>query len=55
MQQFWVALLHYGLVDLGFKGNLFTWTNGHTEDDFVQERLDRAYATIDWRDKFPQT
>ena len=47
MQQFRVALLHYGLVDLGFKGNLFTWTNGRTEDDFVQERLDRAYATID--------
>ena len=47
MQQFRVAVLHCGLVDLGFKGNLFTWTNGRTEDDFVQERLDRAYATID--------
>ena len=46
MQQFWAALLHRGLVDLGFKGNLLTWTNGRTEDDFVQERLDRACATI---------
>lgn len=55
MQQFRAALLHYGLVDLGFKGNLFTWTNGHTKDDFVQERLDKAYATTDCRDRFPQT
>ena len=47
MQQFRANLLHCGLVDLGFKGNLFTWTNGCIEDDFMQERLDRACATID--------
>ena len=55
MQQFRVAVLHYGLVDLGFKGNLFTWTNVRTKDDFVQERLDKACATIGWRGRFPQT
>ena len=54
MQQFWAALLHCGLVDLGFKGNLVTWVNDRTKDDFVQERLDKACATIDWRDRFPQ-
>ena len=29
------ALLYYGLVDLGYQGNIFTWTNGC--DDLVQE------------------
>ena len=31
---------------------IFTWTNGR--DDLVQEWLDRACATIEWRDKFAQ-
>ena len=45
------VLLHCGLVDLGFRGNLFTWNNGREKDDYVQERLDRACATTKWRDK----
>ena len=52
MLNFREALLYYGLVDLGYQGNIFTWTNGR--DDLVQERLDRACATIEWRDKFAQ-
>ena len=52
MLNFREALLYCGLVDLGYQGNIFTWTNGR--DDLVQERLDRACATIEWRDKFAQ-
>ena len=52
MLNFREALLYCGLVDLGYQGNIFTWTN--RRDDLVQEQLDRACATIEWRDKFAQ-
>ena len=54
MQQFRATLLQCRLVDLGFQGNIYTWNNGRDGDDFVQERLDRACATVEWRDMFPQ-
>ena len=49
MMEFQAALLHCGLVDLGFQGNIFTWNNGHPRDAFVQEQLDKACATSEWR------
>ena len=33
--------------------NIFTWRNGRLGEAFVQERLDRACASIEWREKFP--
>ena len=36
MQVFREAFLHCGLVDLGLRGNIFTWRNGCLGDDFVQ-------------------
>ena len=53
MQEFREVLLQYGLVDLGFQGNIFTWSNGREGEGFVQERLDRACGTIEWRALFP--
>lgn len=52
MQLFRTTLLQCGLVDLGFVGSIFTWNNGREGDAFVQERLDRACATVDWREMF---
>ena len=52
MQVFWATLLHCGLVDLGFQGNIFTWNNGRPGDAFVQESLDRACATVEWKEIF---
>lgn len=46
------ALLSCGLVDLGFKGNIFMWNNGHDDSDFVQERLDRVCVTLEWQELF---
>ncbi|XP_062005887.1 uncharacterized protein LOC133723071 [Rosa rugosa] len=37
-----------GLIDMGFVGGRFTWSNRHTK-----ERLDRGFQTIQWRNKFP--
>ena len=54
MEDFRSALLHCGLIDLGFTGNIFTWRNGRTRSAFVQERLDQACANTRWRDIFPR-
>ena len=53
MQEFFIALLICGLVDWGFQGNIYTWNNGCLGYAFVQERLDRAYASLKWRVLFP--
>ncbi|CAL5364828.1 unnamed protein product [Camellia sinensis] len=46
-------LYDYALMDLEFKGNAFTWSNNQVDQDNVQERLDRAFATAEWRELFP--
>ena len=53
MEEFRSALLHCGLIDLGFIGNIFTWRNDRMGSVFVQERLDQACANTRWRDIFP--
>jgi hypothetical protein len=37
-----------GLSDLGFLGSKFTWSNGHHDDTFMKERLDRVVANQAW-------
>ena len=51
--EFRSTLLHCGLVDMGFQGNIFTWNNGCPGEEFIQEHLDRACATLEWRVMFP--
>lgn len=52
MQDFQSMLLHCGLVDLGYVGNMFTRENGQEVDAYVEERLDRAYDTVEWCELF---
>ena len=52
MNNFCNTLLHYDLVDLGYSGNIFTWNNSREGDAFVQLRLDRACATMEWKELF---
>uniref|UniRef100_A0A2N9G9R7 Reverse transcriptase domain-containing protein n=1 Tax=Fagus sylvatica TaxID=28930 RepID=A0A2N9G9R7_FAGSY len=42
------------LIDLGFKGNSFTWTNKRMGRDNIKERLDRAVANVEWKRLFPK-
>jgi exonuclease III len=42
------------LIDLGFKGNSFTWTNKRMGRDNIKERLDRAVANAEWKRLFPK-
>ncbi|KAF7115523.1 hypothetical protein RHSIM_RhsimUnG0053200 [Rhododendron simsii] len=41
------------LMDLEFKGPAYTWTNNQGEGFNIRERLDKALATVEWREIFP--
>lgn len=41
------------LLELDLCGGRFTWEKSRDSDKWVQEKLDRAFATISWWDKFP--
>lgn len=42
-----------GLLDLGYGGHPYTWSNKR-KDGFIEERLDRFVATESWKRIFPQ-
>jgi exonuclease III len=42
------------LVDLGYNGEPFTWTNNQATDGHIKERLDRFCATTEWISRFPR-
>ncbi|XP_026459087.1 uncharacterized protein LOC113359711 [Papaver somniferum] len=42
-----------GLIDLGYTGPAFTWSNGAIVEKPIFERLDRAVCTADWFFMFP--
>ena len=48
MDAFRSAIDDCGMVDLGFKGNIFTWQRGINVDTMVKERLDRCMANNAW-------
>lgn len=45
-------LTNYGLVDLGFLGSPFTWTNGRIGNQIVRTQIDRAHANCEWLSHF---
>lgn len=48
------AIMECNLIDLGFTGHEFTWEKSRGTDGWIQERLDRGFATQVWRNLFPQ-
>lgn len=44
MKKFWDTVSYCGLMDLGYNGPNFTWSNGRRGADNILERLDRALA-----------
>ncbi|XP_072087368.1 uncharacterized protein [Arachis hypogaea] len=41
------------LVDLGYEGSMFTWSNKQAGINFIRERLDRCLASIQWKQNYP--
>lgn len=42
------------LIDLGFIGDKFTWSNKEEGSSRIIARLDRACSNVIWSDQFPQ-
>lgn len=52
MATFRSALNDSDLIDLGFIGDIFTWSNNREGREFTKERLDRACGNTTWIDSF---
>jgi exonuclease III len=52
MEAFQSTLEECRLLDLGYRGQKFTWNNGREGNDFVKERLDRVVANEEWCEIF---
>lgn len=46
------ALEEGNLFDMGWMEDMYTWSNGHRDDTFTNERLDRVVANPIWVEKF---
>lgn len=53
MNGFKRAVEDYSLVEVDLKGGDFTWEKSKGTTDWVQERLDRAFATNSWWHNYP--
>jgi hypothetical protein len=53
MNDFKSTLVACELFKLGAKGPKYMWNNGREDQDFIQEKQDRATATSDWCSLFP--
>ena len=42
------------LLDLGFSGPKYTWSNWRQLTDLILERIDRCFANPSWRILFPE-
>ncbi|KAF2926841.1 hypothetical protein DAI22_06g159100 [Oryza sativa Japonica Group] len=44
-----------GLIDMGYNGPAYTWTNKRKGNEVIFERLDRCLANVEWCHHFPNT
>ena len=51
--RFQECLNNYGMIDLGFSGPRYTWSNHRPLTHLIQERMDRVFANADWNVLYP--
>lgn len=57
---FWLAMKFQncldtcGMMDMGFSGNRFTWTNSRGVANLIQERIDRSFCNMRWWLMYPK-
>ncbi|KAK4490473.1 hypothetical protein RD792_001150, partial [Penstemon davidsonii] len=44
-----------GLIDLGFRGPKFTWSDSRVGLAKIRERIDRCLANVGWQELFPES
>lgn len=49
MRRFIEATSYCELLDLGWTGSKFTWSNGRRGGDLIRERLDRGMVNPAWK------
>jgi exonuclease III len=54
MAEFHACINSCSLIDLGFSGPKYTWTNSQDVSSLIMQRLDRALANPEWRFLFPE-
>ena len=54
MAEFHACINSCSLIDLGFSGPQYTWTNSQDVSSLIMQRLDRALANPEWRFLFPE-
>ncbi|XP_075660821.1 uncharacterized protein LOC142630676 [Castanea sativa] len=42
------------LIDIGFSGSRFTWSNHRLLTDLIQERIDRVFVNAKWNSIYPE-
>ncbi|CAN1221513.1 hypothetical protein LINGRAPRIM_LOCUS306, partial [Linum grandiflorum] len=47
-------MLNNGLMDMGYNGDIFTWTNCQSGEGRIKERLERALCNNQWRLDYDQ-
>lgn len=55
MNLYYNAMNFCNLMDLGFTGPPFTWSNCRQGNGLIKERLDRAWANGNWKAIFPDS
>lgn len=46
---FFTYFIHQNhLINVGYKGPSYTWTNGHGFENLIRQRLDRVLANPEW-------
>lgn len=53
MREFKNMVQQIGLLDLGYRGPAFTWSNNQQNNHLIMQRLDRAMASVAWMAQFP--